>query len=373
MSKTEQSCHVLQRVTKNCKALLLKHKIEACVIFGSLLGQVRHQYAIHQDNDVDFLVEQKYYEDIKKAFSRCTINIQEDPIFLQINYNKIAVDFYFYKREEDKAVIPWHWWYKTGEPIRIPWNYIHPIKQCMPSKPVKLVEFLYGPHWRMRLHIGKDYHVQLNQDKPETVMTLDYSDYWKTFYDRAYTNLPTQPSPFALFVSEETKIGAQHKILDVGCGNARDSIYFNQLKAKVIGYDTCEKVIETNRTTFPHMSFSTTLPQDTYTHIYCRWILHALSPEEETKLLNQLIERLAPGGFLCVESRSTNDAYYGKGQAHPNDSDAFIYGHYRRFLRLNTLKEKLQGLDIIYEKEGHFSPFQDDNPTLLRIIAQSYN
>ena len=70
----------------------------------------------------------------------------------------------------------------------------------------------------------------------------DYQ-YWQNYY--TLNKAPIQPSPFAEFIYTnyiytQTKKMEYQTIIDIGCGNGRDSIYFHSKGLKVHGVDLCK-------------------------------------------------------------------------------------------------------------------------------------
>ena len=60
-------------------------------------------------------------------------------------------------------------------------------------------------------------------------------DYWNKFYKRFKIQ---QPSKFALFAYKKlTKLKKKFTMIDVGCGNGRDTIFFIKKKIDIIGLD----------------------------------------------------------------------------------------------------------------------------------------
>ncbi len=57
-------------------------------------------------------------------------------------------------------------------------------------------------------------------------------EYWNKFYDKKIIN---KESTFAKFTYKKIK-KQKGKILDIGCGNGRDSFFFNQKGYNVTGY-----------------------------------------------------------------------------------------------------------------------------------------
>lgn len=64
---------------------------------------------------------------------------------------------------------------------------------------------------------------------------------------------------------------------------------------------------------------------------------------------------------------------YGKGSQCSSDPDAWINGHYRRFIRREQLAQELKqlGFTIVCEDErAGVAVFASDDPVVVRIIAR---
>ena len=79
--------------------------------------------------------------------------------------------------------------------------------------------------------------------------------------------------------------------------------------------------------------------------------------------------------MFAIEVRSVKSSLYKTGeQAAGGDPDAWICGHYRRFIRIEQLKEKLNDAgftEVLFEQEAdNLSVYKDDNPVLIRLIVR---
>jgi SAM-dependent methyltransferase len=111
----------------------------------------------------------------------------------------------------------------------------------------------------------------------------------------------------------------------------------------------------------------------TFDHVYSRFTLHAVPRDSSSRALKWSFDNLKHGGLLLIEVRSVKDKMFGVGTPVPEDADAFISSHYRRFVRLEQLKSELETLgfvvDYVIEKDG-LSVYKDDNPVLIRVHAR---
>lgn len=201
-------------------------------------------------------------------------------------------------------------------------------------------------------------------------------DYWNQYYEKNLQEIQ-RPSNFAETILPHLKSGKS--LLDLGCGNGRDSIYFMECGLQVTGIDASEEAInKLNALGMENSNFicddfvsSKALYQLQYDYIYSRWTMHAISERQEDELLWNVSDALKEGGLFFIEARSIHDELYGKGKC--VDKDAFIYhNHFRRFIDREVFIEKLRryGFQVVSVEEGkNFSKTEKSNPVLLRITA----
>lgn len=199
------------------------------------------------------------------------------------------------------------------------------------------------------------------------------SEHWARFYVEAV--VPESPSSFATFVAAQLPPGA--RVLEVGCGNGRDSSFFARRGFDVTALDVSEAAIEACRrrhrllnTTYFHGEIAL-LPADvTMDVVYSRFCLHAMTPAEEHSFVTEAASRLPAGGELHIECRSINDPLARKGEVLSKNER--IFGHYRRFIIPEDLTAELEaeGFDIKYIDENRgVARLGDDDPAVLRICA----
>jgi tellurite methyltransferase len=203
--------------------------------------------------------------------------------------------------------------------------------------------------------------------------------YWETYY--AMQNRELKPSLFAKFVIE--KIISKHSsLIDLGCGNGRDSIYFANNGLNVLGVDQCNEEIQFLNQLHAHVENLNFLLSDfceldnnkQFDIIYSRFTLHSITKKQEKKVLLWAYQNLNNYGKLCIEVRGQKNEIYGKGEPVEDEKDAFILNdHYRRFINFENFCKQLKEIGFLLEyaeeKKG-FAPFKDTDETFIRIIAQ---
>lgn len=202
--------------------------------------------------------------------------------------------------------------------------------------------------------------------------------YWNAYY-RGLMEKKVEASGFAVVV--EKRLGKGAHVLELGCGNGRDSLYFLDKGHNVIAIDGSDAAIDklneltadNKEALFVCDNFvkCKALYQMKYDCIYSRFTLHAITEEQENELLENVREALNKGGFFSVEARTVRDEIYGKGREVARN--AYIYDdHFRRFIDVIEFREKLErfGFEIISIEEARgFSKVGDSDPVLMRCIA----
>ena len=202
------------------------------------------------------------------------------------------------------------------------------------------------------------------------------TEYWNHYYET--NKAPVEPSLFAKSI-----VGKLHKsktLLELGCGNGRDSIYFYHQGLNVTAIDASDSTIKQLKQQYEEDNIcficddfvcSSSIFSGQFDYCYSRFSLHAINEQQETEVIHNVFRVLKGGGMFFIEVRSVNDELYGRGKE--VGKDTYIYdGHFRRFVRKEELEKKLKdaGFQIEYSEENvNFAPFEGTNPPVIRIIA----
>jgi len=205
----------------------------------------------------------------------------------------------------------------------------------------------------------------------------EYVGYWDTYYTKKLA--PEHASGFAQFVLTYMRPGRE--LIDLGCGNGRDSLFFARRGLRITALDNSQAAIDAVnrdrgdlpvRTVKDDFVNSEALLSTEFDYCYSRWTMHIIDDSQQAVLLKNVWSSLKEGGLFFVEARTVGDDIYGLGQeAGPH---AFIYNeHYRRFLQPEAFSEQLrmQGFEILHLEEGRgFSKTEESDPVLLRVVAE---
>jgi len=200
-------------------------------------------------------------------------------------------------------------------------------------------------------------------------------NYWNKYYKKT-SNM--DESTFAKFVYNKIK-STKGKILDIGCGNGRDTYFFNKQGFKVTGVDISKNAIEKNskkkikNLTFKRFDVGKDKLKNKYEIIYCRFFVHTLDIFLENKLIDIIKLVKKKNTVVFFEFRNYKDKIFGKFKASDhNKVIEFEKGHFRRII--DPIKFKKSFIEetkakIIYEKSGTgLSIVKKDNPNLSRMI-----
>ena len=196
--------------------------------------------------------------------------------------------------------------------------------------------------------------------------------YWNEYYaTRASTARPL-PSQFATFVAGE--LGGPSRVVELGCGNGRDSIFFASYGHAVTGVDAsdaavaaCSALAEAlgekadvlvSRIDDPELP-GRIGPSEGPLVVYARFFVHAITDAEEEDFLALAAAITKPDDLLAVEYRTVRD-----------QSGAKVTGaHYRRFVTPATFQARAlaRGFEVSYATEGFgFAKYRQDDAYVAR-------
>jgi tellurite methyltransferase len=146
-------------------------------------------------------------------------------------------------------------------------------------------------------------------------------------------------------------------MLDIGCGNGKDAVYFAKKGIKVTATDFSEsginllkKDINTNKiknikpilTDIRKQNFK----KNSYNVVYAHLSLHCFDDKETTKIFNEIYRIMKKNGLFFVKCKSTDDARFGVGIK--IGENIWVKGtHIRHFFDKNYMKAKLAKFKIL--------------------------
>ncbi|MGL5719774.1 MAG: class I SAM-dependent methyltransferase, partial [Alphaproteobacteria bacterium] len=171
-------------------------------------------------------------------------------------------------------------------------------------------------------------------------------------------------------------------LLDVGCGNGRDTLAFFKSDVTVYGIDLSPKAIEINKDlevqekmppeTFNVVDVSDEKSLEAYQHVdqvYGRFFLHSI-PELVQKKFLGFLSTLRPGAKVFLEFRTDKDPLLQKTKK--LEGNETVTDHYQRYINMASFWKLLEAckFKLDYALEAHSLSIQgEDNPFLGRILA----
>ena len=195
----------------------------------------------------------------------------------------------------------------------------------------------------------------------------------KNFWDDYYRNkkFVFSNSDFSKLVKPYLKENSS--IIDIGCGDGRDSIYFAKNKLFTEGIDISKKAIEINKKYENKFLKFTVLDLKNinsfnkfFDFAYCRFLFHAINEDIENDLLIWMSNNIKSSIF--IETRILD-----------KDILNIKLDHYRRHFQEQDFINKLKSFDfkIIFSKSSkNFSRYKKEynvsdlkhDPLLLRVV-----
>ena len=208
------------------------------------------------------------------------------------------------------------------------------------------------------------------------------NSYWNSYYKKIQL-LDIKPSSFSKFCYNKfIKSTKKKDILDLGCGNGRDTIFFFKKGLTVVGVDKSATAIKINKNRFSSNKNLFFYKKDinksdfkkigNFDFIYLRFFLHAINLKTQKNLFKHLYNLKKKGGTLIMlEFRTDKDPLINKGKK-LSKNETFT-NHYRRFINVKDILKyfNILSFKIIYilEKKG-LSKYKNDNPVLCRLILK---
>lgn len=207
----------------------------------------------------------------------------------------------------------------------------------------------------------------------------DLKSYWNDFYSRQSAERRPVPSQFAVFVQGE--LSDPHLIIDVGCGNGRDTVFFSSYGNASLGVDGSTSAVQFGRTVAENLAVpakfisidvndadalgdaiemerSIGLPL----LVYARFFIHAIDEGAQSSFLDTCDKVCRSGDKLAFEFRTVRDKSLEK----------VTESHYRRFVLPSEFMSELQnrGFETQYYVEGFgFAKYKSDDAYVARFIC----
>ena len=399
----DKTLHAFELGNEIFARLFSKHLF---ICYGTLLGCIREGDFIPHDDDVDvcFLAEGSTIHEATEEFRKVVEGLRNKGYTVEVQ-SQIQFHWRIAGVEID-VFMAWieagrFYSYNVAAPLAR--DDIYPVRPHdfngrevpVPCNPTAVLEAIYGPGWRV-----PDPQFQWRPNPEARAMMRRINDmpldhlsarqqirrYWATFYGATRTTIP---SSFAVSVAIELPEHAT--IIDIGCGNGRDSILFASLGHRVLGLDIVSEAIRSNQRLVRERGLTTVefaqidvgtpaaldrhlaallngdaglRPERPQIAVYARFLLHAITIEEESVLLESLSRHLPSGARCYFEFRTEADAGTTKQFGE----------HYRRYIHLERFVARATASDLLsctYSVQGRgLAKFGDEDPLIGRVYLR---
>jgi SAM-dependent methyltransferase len=250
-----------------------------------------------------------------------------------------------------------------------------------PAKPEVLLEAAYGSGWRVP---DPTFRYTGNPTRRRIKMWVgglrEDRDHWSRFYRDNLAAVPLSPTPFASWVLGRAGEGM---IIDVGCGNGRDVMYYARSGRQAIGLDVVSAAFRRARrrarrrglpARFQALNLSslreTLMTGAQLAHlpgprtVVARFLLHNLAADSRDHFWRMCAMALSEGGRCLVEFRSPADESLPKHFEHaagPRSLDpALAVAEAARHGAVEV--ERLEGRGL--------APFEEEDPVVCRLVLK---
>src|SRR3989344_5675814 len=184
------------------------------------------------------------------------------------------------------------------------------------------------------------------------MLSMNQKEYWKTEWNKREAG---SENNFARRIFSLIKSNHK-KLLDLGCGDGRDSIYFAKKGLNVTSVDFSEsgikklnekikrlgiKNINAVRADIKKINFK----DNSFDIIYAHLSLHYFDDKTTGKIFNNLYNILNFGGLIFIKCKSTEDSLCGQGEK--VGEDMYFKNHLHHFFSKDYMKEKLGKFKIL--------------------------
>ena len=183
---------------------------------------------------------------------------------------------------------------------------------------------------------------------------MNQKEYWESKWK---SKKGSNPNNFAKTAFPLMKNKGSETLLDIGCGDGRDSIYFAKKGLKVTAIDFSENAIKQLQNKLKLGSIENIhpicqdisnlkFPKNSFDTIYSHLSLQYFNDKATTKIFNRLYPILKNNGLIFIKCKSTDDALYGKGKKIEKNV-YLLNNHIRHFFDRDYMKKKLEKFKIL--------------------------
>lgn len=252
----------------------------------------------------------------------------------------------------------------------------------VPAAAEAVLAQLYGDSWR-EPQPGFSWQLDRTEKVPEAMMSPSLCDevYWADFYRRITFE---EPSQFCRELLGRPDL--PETVIDIGCGDGRDSLAFAQAGRHVIAVDrslAALERVEEKLSRLPSPAAVTVhrcdvtvpvafrdllagLERDDRPVLFYLRFLHGLTPEQDAALLDMIAEAGRPGDLFAAEFRSLADSSQPK--VHKSFNRQFREGD----AYTHALTDRYGFAVVAGDQSSGRSPYGTEDPILFRVLARKF-
>lgn len=135
-------------------------------------------------------------------------------------------------------------------------------------------------------------------------------------------------------------------LLDLGCGNGQDGLYFAERNIAVTCVDIARTpsvtlAAQNNKLNYVHDDLrNINFPSNSFDAVYAHFSLHYFDDQQTQDSVKNIYRILSKGGMLFVKCLSTKSSLYGQGEK--LGENIYFYDHIRHFFSDTYMKETLE-------------------------------
>lgn len=173
---------------------------------------------------------------------------------------------------------------------------------------------------------------------------IRWKDEWRSKADRS-------PNPFARRAWEFLEGTPAGTLLDVGCGDGRDSLFFAERGLRVTAVDFSESGLAVLREADPRIQAvlqdirKLDFPDASFDAVYAHLSLHYFDDAVTEAIFRNIHRMLRGGGLFFVKCKSLADPLFGKGEK--VGENMYRTDHVRHFFSPEYLREKLRDFAVV--------------------------
>lgn len=375
-----------------------RHDHRPFLIYGTLLGLVREGGYLAHDADFDaaYLSDRRTGPEAAEELVEIGLSLVDAGLVVDARERLLHVHdpedpafridlFHVYADDRDCARFPWG----VAGGTALPAQDLRDLEETdfpggralVPARAEAVVAHLYGEDWRQPKP-GWTWDLARTDAALDGLLTDEQRSrvYWADFYARRDEVLPG--STFQAHLAGRD--GTPPTVVDLGCGDGRDSCAFGETGRTVLGLDRSPVGVAHARQHAEARGLSDRVRfricdashpgeladalregragRDEPVLFYLRFFLHAVPAATQATLLRTIAAEARAGDLFAAEFRTDKDAATAK-----------VHGeHYRRYQSAEAFLAELRelGYEVLeWVESAGLSPYGNEDPVLCRVLA----